>query len=68
MKITDKRTYVERRRVRYMAIEDQMDAAMKGLEAVRQARIVDLPEATLEWLDHCKAVKARIPKERDAKS
>lgn len=63
MKITARKSYTEQRSKQYLPIEDQLDAAMKGLEAVRQAGIVDLPGETIEWLDHCKAVKANNPKE-----
>lgn len=63
MKIIAKRRHDEKRRQQYLPVSDQLDAAMKGLEAVRQSGMVALPAETVAWLDHCKEVKALFPKE-----
>lgn len=45
----------------YMDIGDQLDAMMKGLDAIRQAGI-ELPPETVAWIEHCKSVKDRFTK------
>jgi hypothetical protein len=49
------------RRAAYMSIGDQLDAMMKGLDALQQKGI-QLPAETVDWIDHCKAVKDRFQK------
>ncbi|MFP3564682.1 hypothetical protein [Paraburkholderia sp. SIMBA_030] len=45
----------------YMPIGDQIDAIMKGFDALAQQG-VKLPDSTTEWIESCKSVKARFPK------
>lgn len=45
----------------YMEIGDQLDALMKGLDALR-AKGIELPEETNQWIDHCKSVKDQYRK------
>ncbi|MFP3645144.1 hypothetical protein [Paraburkholderia sp. SIMBA_054] len=49
------------RKAAYMDIGDQLDAMMKGLDALQQKGLV-LPAETVAWIDHCKAVKDRYQK------
>jgi hypothetical protein len=49
------------RRSAYPPRGDQLDALMKGLDAV--SATVTLPADTLAWIAACKAVKASNPKE-----
>lgn len=46
------------RQAAYMAIGDQLDAVMKGFDALR-ARGIELPEETIQWIEHCKSIKNR---------
>jgi hypothetical protein len=46
----------------YMDIGDQLDALMKGFDTLREAGF-PLDPATVEWIEHCKAVKDRHPKD-----
>jgi hypothetical protein len=45
-----------------MDMGDQLDALMKGFDALRQNGI-ELPPETVEWIEHCKAVKDRFKKD-----
>lgn len=45
----------------YMPAGDQLDAIMKGFQAMQKAGIA-LPQETLDWIAHCEAVKARFKK------
>jgi hypothetical protein len=58
MKIHHKTDPRPLRKAAYMDIGDQLDAMMKGLDALQQSGLV-LPAETVAWIAHCKAVKAR---------
>ncbi len=45
----------------YPEIGNQLDAIMKGLDAYSKGE--PLPQATLDWIEQCKAVKSTYPKE-----
>lgn len=45
----------------YMPAGDQLDAIMKGFEAM-QAAGMTLPQQTLDWIAHCKAIKVKFQK------
>ncbi|MEZ2310887.1 hypothetical protein AB6809_30005 [Paraburkholderia sp. RCC_158] len=47
-----------RRAADYMDIGDQLDAMMKGFDALQELGI-ELPAETVAWIAHCKEVKAR---------
>lgn len=45
----------------YMDIGDQLDALMKGFAALKEKGI-ELPAETVQWVEHCQAVKSRFVK------
>jgi hypothetical protein len=49
------------RKEAYMDIGEQLDALMKGFDNLRLNGI-GLPQETLDWIEHCKAVKQRYKK------
>lgn len=49
------------RRAAYMPLGDQLDALMKGFDALL-AQGIELPAETNAWIVHCKEVKARFRK------
>ena len=61
MKIHHKVDVGPLREAAYMALGDQLDAIMKGFAALQSAGI-KLPEETIAWIEHCKAVKESLPK------
>lgn len=61
MKIRHQVDVRPRRRAEYMPIGDQLDAMMKGLDAL-QLKGFELPPETQAWIEHCKAVKIKHPK------
>ncbi|MFW6855397.1 hypothetical protein ACODYM_29320 [Burkholderia gladioli] len=61
MKIHFKVPHAARRAAEYMPVSDQLDAIVKGFKAMAAAGIV-LPNETVKWIEHCDAVKRRIPK------
>ena len=46
----------------YMDQSDQLDAIFKGFAALHE-KGVELPAETVKWIEHCKAVKCRHPKD-----
>lgn len=53
-----------RRRARaYLPVGDQLDAIAKGFRALHQQGFF-MPAETLAWVEHCEAVKARLPNPR----
>ncbi|WP_244832327.1 hypothetical protein [Caballeronia sp. TF1N1] len=50
----------------YMDSGDQLDAIFKGFLSL-QEKGFELPAETVEWIEHCKAVKCRHPKDKDTK-
>lgn len=61
MKITHNPDPRPLRAAAYMDMGDQLDAMMKGLDAL-QALGIELPPETVAWITHCKEVKARFQK------
>ncbi|WP_186145454.1 hypothetical protein [Burkholderia gladioli] len=61
MKLHFKVDHARRRRDEYMPVGDQLDAVLKGFEALRKQG-VELPRETLDWIAHCRCVKSRICK------
>lgn len=61
MKIRHSESYVPLRSAAYPQIGEQLDAIYK-LAASLQAQGIELPEETLQWIDKCREVKARYPK------
>jgi hypothetical protein len=53
--------YVRHRGREYPHAGDALDAIMKGFEAI-QAGGIALPKETTDWMEACRAVKARIRK------
>lgn len=51
----------EMRSATYSPIGDQLDALMKGFEALR-AQGISFPKETNEWIDTCRVTKSRYPK------
>lgn len=54
------------RQAAYMDIGDQLDALMKGFDALQKAGIV-LPPETVRWIQDCQAVKSRFRKPNQEK-
>lgn len=46
---------------KYMPAGDQLDAIAAGFRAILTAGM-PLPSKTIEWVEHCEAVKTRLPK------
>lgn len=46
---------------RYMPVGEQLDAIVKGFNALQQQGFL-LPDETLGWLRHCERVKETLPK------
>lgn len=61
MKIHHKVDVAPRRAAAYMPIEAQLDAIFKGFAALKEQGVT-LPQETLDWIAHCQAVKASLPK------
>jgi hypothetical protein len=61
MKIHHKVDPLPLRAASYMPLADQLDAAMKGFDALL-AQGFELPAETNAWIVHCKEVKARFRK------
>jgi hypothetical protein len=55
-----KTTYKDLRKAEYPDIGEQLDALMKGLDAIANSE--SLPTATTDWIASCKAVKTRYAK------
>ena len=55
-----KTTYKDMRAVEYPDIGSQLDALMKGLDAIANSQ--SLPSDTTEWIAACKAVKDKYAK------
>lgn len=51
------------RKKSYMDIGEQLDAVMKGFVAI-QAKGIELPPETVEWIEHCQSVKDRYIKHK----
>jgi hypothetical protein len=49
------------RAAKYQGIGEQLDAAMKGFDALI-TQGVQLPPETVAWVEHCKSIKARFQK------
>ena len=49
------------RAAEYMPSGDQLDAIMKGFDALAEQGYV-LPAETVDWIEHCKSIKARFAK------
>jgi hypothetical protein len=65
VKLLNKRPYGDARRRRYAPTGDQLDAIMRGLRAVRDSGLVELPQETLDEIAAWEAVKLAIPKPED---
>ena len=50
-----------RRSSEYPPVGDQLDAISKGFRALQQQGFF-IPAETMAWVEHCEAVKARLPK------
>lgn len=61
MKIRHSEPYAPLRQKAYPAFGEQLDAVMKLAEALQQQGF-ELPEATVNWIEQCKAVKSKYKK------
>lgn len=61
MKIRHSEPYTHLRQKAYPAFGEQLDAVMKLAEALQQQGF-ELPAATVNWIEQCKAVKSKYKK------
>lgn len=61
MLIQHNEDYRKVRASKYPPIADQLDAVMKMASALKEQGM-SLPEATINWIDQCQAVKSTYPK------
>ena len=61
MQIDHKEDYRVARANKYPALPEQLDAIMKMASALKDQGI-NLPQATVDWINSCQAIKNTFPK------